>query len=185
MKLNLGCGTNRKPGWHNVDNYRTCEPDELFDLERFPWPWADGSAEEVLFNHSLEHMGQAPAVFIGIMRELWRVCAPAALIQINVPDPRHDNFMSDPTHVRPVTLGMLNLFSQRFNRQWIADGAANTPLGLIHGVDFEVESHDRVFEQPWAALRENNQITEADLDDAARKFNNVIRMHRFLLVAIK
>ena len=185
MKLNLGCGMNRKTDWHNVDKYPNCNPDELVDLERFPWPWRDGSADEVLFNHSLEHMGQAPDVFIGIMRELWRVCAPAALVQINVPDHRHDHFFGDPTHVRPVTFEMLNLFNQRLNRQWIDAGAANTPLGLIHEINFEVESHVRILEEPWATMHQTKQITVADVDAAARKYNNVVQAHHFLLVAIK
>ena len=176
---------NRKAGWHNVDKYAVCRPDEIVDLESFPWPWADSSAEEVLFNHSLEHMGQSPDAFIGIMRELWRVCTPGALVQINVPDPRHDNFIGDPTHVRPVTAGMLALFSQRANRQWAADGAANSPLALIHGIDFELENHERAFEEPWASLVAQGRMGEAELEEAVRRHNNVVRSHRFLLVAIK
>jgi hypothetical protein len=185
MKLNLGCGLNRKEGWHNVDKYGVCQPDEVVDLERFPWPWPDASAGEVLFNHSLEHMGQSADVFIGIMRELWRVCAPGALIQINVPDPRNDNFIDDPTHVRPVTEGVLSLFSQSLNRLWASKQAANTPLGLIHGIDFEIENHHRDLEEPWASLLKDGRIGEAEVEEAVRRYNNVIRAHRFLLVAIK
>jgi hypothetical protein len=185
MKLNLGCGHHRKPGWRNVDRYPACGPDELVDLERFPWPWPDGAAHEVLFNHSLEHMGQSADVFIGIMRELWRVCAPGALVQINVPDPRHDNFLGDPTHVRPVTLGVLSLFSQRLNQKWIAESASNTPLGLIHGIDFEVETHERFFAEPWATMRAQGRIAEDEIEAAVLRFNNVIVSHAFLLVAVK
>lgn len=185
MKLNLGCGVNHKVGWHNVDRYASCKPDELVDLERLPWPWADSCAHEVLFNHSLEHMGQASDVFIGIMRELWRVCAPGALVQINVPDPRHDDYLGDPTHVRPITNHVINLFSQRLNRSWAATGAANTPLGMIHGIDFEIENHEMILDEPWSTMHEQGKITPADLADAVRRFNNVIRANKFLVIAIK
>lgn len=185
MKLNLGCGLNPKDGWHNVDKFDACRPDEAVDLERLPWPWPDNSAHEVLFNHSLEHMGQDPDVFIGIMRELWRVCAPGALVQINVPDPRHDHFIGDPTHVRPVTEGMLSLFSQSLNRRLAEMGAANSPLGLIHGIDFEIENHERIFDEPWAGMIAAGRIGEAELNDAVRRYNNVVSSHKFLLVAIK
>jgi hypothetical protein len=185
MKLNLGCGLNHKPGWHNVDRYAACRPDEAVNLELFPWPWPDNCAEEVLFNHSLEHMGQSSDAFIGIMRELWRVCAPAALVQINVPDPRHDNYLGDPTHVRPVTPGVLSLFSQSYNRLWEKEGAANSPLGLIHGIDFEIENHQRTYEEPWAGLWAQGRITEQQLEEAVSRYNNVIRSHSILLVAIK
>jgi hypothetical protein len=185
MKLNLGCGLNAKPGWHNVDRYPACKPDAVVDLEVLPWPWADGVATEVLFHHSLEHMGQSAEVFIGIMRELWRVCAPGALVQINVPDVRHDNFLGDPTHVRPISIGVLNLFSQRLNRMVADQGGANSPLGLMHGIDFEIESHERILDDAWSAQYEAGQLGEAAIEEAARRYNNVFKEHRFLLIAIK
>ena len=117
MKLNLGCGPKRLAGWVNVDKSPAFQPDAVVDLERFPWPWPDSSAEEVLLNHVLEHLGQSPDTFIGVMRELWRVCKPGAKVRVNVPDPRHESFLGDPTHVRPVTLDTLALFSQAFNRR--------------------------------------------------------------------
>ena len=185
MKLNLGCGLNGKEGWHNVDAHAACKPDQVVNLETLPWPWPDNSATEVLFNHSLEHMGQAPEVFLGIMRELWRVCAPGALVGINVPDPRHDNFIGDPTHVRRITVETLHLFSQRFNRHCAEVGAANSPLGLMHGVDFEVESHEQVLDPYWAARRDGGEIDDTELARAMRTYNNVVSEHRFMLVAIK
>ena len=181
----MGCGTNRFPEWHNVDRYAECGPDEVVDLERFPWPWPDGCADEVMFHHSLEHLGQAPDVFVGVMRELWRVSAPGARVAIHVPDPRHDDFLGDPTHVRPITIDMLGLFSQTFNRECARSGAPNTPLGLIHGIDFEVDSHQRVFDAPWVQMLEQGKITTAELEQSAMKFNNVVREHRFVLVALK
>ena len=71
------------------------KPDQVVDLERFPWPWPDSSADEVLLNHVLEHLGQHPDTFIGVMKELWRVCAPGARVRVHVPDPRHEHFLGD------------------------------------------------------------------------------------------
>jgi hypothetical protein len=56
VKPNLDCGENKLPGYCNVDKYG--EPDPRFDLETVPWPWADGSIDEIAMSHSLEHMGQ-------------------------------------------------------------------------------------------------------------------------------
>ena len=116
MKLNLGCGPKRMAGWVNVDKAAAFRPDQVVDLEEFPWPWPDASVDEILLNHVLEHLGQAPDSFIGVMKELWRVCKPGAPVRVHVPDPRHESFLGDPTHVRPVTLDTLALFSQAFNR---------------------------------------------------------------------
>jgi hypothetical protein len=70
MKFNMGCGHNRIPGYVNVDAFAACEPDEVFDLEQTPWPWPSGCAEEVLFIHSLEHMGADAKVFLAIIQEI-------------------------------------------------------------------------------------------------------------------
>ncbi|HVC12183.1 MAG TPA: hypothetical protein VNE59_11135 [Burkholderiales bacterium] len=185
LRLNLGCGANRMAGWVNVDREASLAPDQVVDLERFPWPWPDDSADEVLLNHVLEHLGATPAGFIGVMKELWRVCRGGARIQVNVPDPRHDDFLGDPTHVRPVTLDTLGLFSQRFNREALAAGGPNTPLGLIHGVNFEVEEHERVLDEPWRARCAAGELDGEALERALRHYVNVVREHRFRLVALK
>jgi hypothetical protein len=185
MKLNLGCGPKRLPGWVNVDKAPMFRPDELVDLETFPWPWPDSSAEEILLNHVLEHLGQSPEAFIGVMQEMWRVCRPGAQVRVHVPDPRHESFIADPTHVRPVTLDTLALFSQAFNRKTMTDGAANTPLGLMHGIDFDISSHDVLFDEPWRGKLERGEITPEQANEAARMYLNVIQEHRFVLKALK
>ena len=37
MRLNLGCGNSKIPGWTNVDKIGACSPDQVVDLEAFPW----------------------------------------------------------------------------------------------------------------------------------------------------
>ena len=59
MKLNMGCGHNKREGYVNVDMSPVCNPDVVWDLETLPWPWQDNSVDGVLFNHSLEHLGQS------------------------------------------------------------------------------------------------------------------------------
>src|SRR5262249_3713552 len=136
IKLNLGCGANHFAGYVNVDKFGN--PDVRHDLETFPWPWPDNSVSEVMLVHVLEHLGQQTNVYLKIMQEMYRICEPEARIHIIVPHFRHDNFFDDPTHVRAVTPLGLALFSQKLNREWIAMGAANSPLGIYLGIDFEV-----------------------------------------------
>ena len=185
MKLNFGCGPKRVAGWVNVDKAAAFQPDQVVDLESFPWPWPDSSAEEVLLNHVLEHLGQAPEAFIGVMKELWRVSMPGAQVRVHVPDPRHESFLGDPTHVRPVTLDTLALFSQAFNRRTMAEGAANTPLGVMYGIDFDIASHEIVYDEPWRGRLARKEITSEQAGEAARTYLNVVQEHRFVLVARK
>ncbi len=140
LKLNLGCGQNLLAGYVNVDKHGS--PDVKHDLEVFPWPWATSSVDEVVLNHVLEHLGATADVFIGIMKELYRVCRPEGIVRIAVPHPRHDHFIGDPTHVRVVTPAMLSLFSKANCRRWAEQGAANSPLALYHDVDFAIVQRD-------------------------------------------
>ena len=94
--FNMGCRHNKFAGQINVDSAPACEPDVVHDLENLPWPWETSVADLVVFNHSLEHMGWNPRIFLGMMQELYRICKPGAEIYVNVPHPRHDHFLSDP-----------------------------------------------------------------------------------------
>ncbi len=58
MKINMGCSTRKLEGYVNLDGEDTFAPDVVHDLESFPWPFDDNAAEEVVFNHVLEHLGE-------------------------------------------------------------------------------------------------------------------------------
>jgi hypothetical protein len=123
----------------------------------------------------LEHLGEQTGVFLSIVREMYRVCRDGARIEITVPHPRSDDFLGDPTHVRPITAQMLELFSQRLNREWAGLEAANTPLGLILGVDFEIESTAHALNPLWQDKLSSGALDNMEIALAARQYNNVIR----------
>ena len=57
-----------------------------------------------------------------------------------MPYPRHEDFLSDRKHVRPITVLVLSIFNQKLNRDFQKIGAGNSPLGLIHNVNFNIEN---------------------------------------------
>ncbi|MCC7275589.1 MAG: hypothetical protein IT561_23165 [Alphaproteobacteria bacterium] len=185
MKLNLGCGMRKLDGHLNVDASPHCEPDLLVDLEVLPWPFETSSAEEIVMSHVLEHLGQAPAVYLGIIKELYRVCRPDALVRVVVPHPHHDDFLTDPTHVRPITLQGLEMFSRKKIREGQARGAATTPLALMLDVDFEVVSAEAQPVEPWLTRLRKREISPQDLAYAARTYRNVIGATSIVLRALK
>lgn len=183
--FNMGCGLRKMPGYVNVDSAPEAEPDEVWDLEQTPWPWADDCAEQVLFIHSLEHMGGDPKVFLAIMKELYRILQPGGTAHIRVPHPRHDHFLGDPTHVRAVTPEMLKLFDRRKNIAWRDGGYSNTPLALYTGVDFELTETRIILEAAIDTALKDGSLSRADVETMLRERNNIATEYRFTLVARK
>ena len=185
LKLNLGCGHSHLDGWVNVDKHPTPSCDQIVDLEILPWPWPDNSVDEILLNHVLEHLGGWSDLYLGIIKEIWRVCNNRALVSITVPHTRHDHFLSDATHVRAITWEGLCMFSQEENQKWIATGSATTPLGIQIGVDFHMEGATLVLDEPWAKRQREGTITDEELHFAAKHYNNVIMEIKMSLRALK
>ena len=111
MKLNLGSGLKRYDGYLNVDYDPLVNPDYIVDIEKGDLPFEDNSVDAVIAHHILEHIGEN---FLHFMQELYRVCKDGAIIDIEVPHHRHENFFGDPTHKRPITVEMLKKFSKKY-----------------------------------------------------------------------
>lgn len=183
MKLNLGCGHERLEGWVNVD--KAGEPEVRCDLEQFPWPWGDSTVSEVRLHHVLEHLGETTAVYLGVLKELYRVCADGARVHITVPHPRHDDFLIDPTHVRPILAESFQLLSKRRCLDWKARGVANTPLALYLDVDFEVEQASHTLDPLWQAQLASGKMKPEELSAMAQQVNNVIKQTDVELRVVK
>jgi len=185
MKLNMGCGARKEPGFLNVDITRDCSPDVIWDMEKTPWPWESNSTDSVLFSHSLEHVGADPQVFKEIIQELYRVCTNGAEVLIRVPHPRHDDFLTDPTHVRAITSGTFSMLSRRQNEAWIKVGSGHTPLAFYWGVDFEIKKVEYNPDEPFRTQFMEGKISSEQLAVVARERNNVIKEISISLAVLK
>lgn len=185
MKFNMGSGLNRQAGYVNVDSAAASQPDEVWNLEVTPWPWPDSCAEEIVFNHSLEHMGGDPQVFLAIMKEIYRIAAPGAVVRIHAPHPRHDNFLGDPTHVRPITPQMLELFDRLLNEAWRKASAANTPLSFYLDVDFELRRREVLVDEPYRSRLMSGEMSAPQVQELLKTQYNIAHEFRIELVAHK
>ncbi|GFO68528.1 hypothetical protein GMLC_21070 [Geomonas limicola] len=183
MWLNLGCGLRPLPGYLNVDRFG--KPDLRHDLETFPWPWPDNSVSKVLMIHVLEHLGRDPEIFRRIIQELYRVCCDRAQIHLVVPHPKHDTFLSDPTHVRPISEETLYLLSRAKNLEFLRAGASNSCLALEWEVNFELTDIIYHFDARWKARRASGAISTEELLEAVLNHNNVIEMLEMTLTVDK
>ena len=183
LKLNLGCGEKRIPGYINVDKYGS--PDIKHDLESFPWPWETNSVSDILLIHVLEHLGKDVETYFGIFKEMYRICNNGAKIKIIVPHFRHQFFYDDPTHVRVVTPLGLQLFSQKLNKLWVKQGIANSPLGLYLDINFELKKTVIKPSEDWFRLHPDKNVNVTLLQQESNIYNNLIEQYEMLLEVVK
>lgn len=186
MKYNMGCGDDIREGWVNIDKFAHDFTVKKWDLERTPWPINGNTADEMLWNHSLEHVGQSPGVFCRIMQEIYRVCCDGAKVHINVPHPLSFDFLGDPTHVRAVTPEMLALFSTANCFQWAKSHAANSRLAVYYNVDFELaEPPTYVLTEYWHNYVKEQKASQNEIEMLMRTHFNVVKEIRMVLTVIK
>lgn len=108
LRLNIGSGRQRLPGFLSVDNNDNAgEIDVAHDLDRLPWPFEEGSVAEVVMDHSLEHLEDT----IGVIQELYRICADGARIEIRAP--HFSCAWFHPGHRRAIGVGLFDHFDPR------------------------------------------------------------------------
>uniref|UniRef100_A0A6M3L8X1 Putative methyltransferase n=1 Tax=viral metagenome TaxID=1070528 RepID=A0A6M3L8X1_9ZZZZ len=96
MKLNLGCGTDIREKYFNVDRFKLPGVNFIHDLSIAPWPFGNDSVDEILMYHVLEHLPDT----VEAMEELWRILKPGGRAYIRVPFWNSAGAFGDPTHKR-------------------------------------------------------------------------------------
>lgn len=98
MKLDLGCGQNKKDGFVGVDCRNFKGVDKVADLTK-KWPWKNGSVEEVHCSHFIEHLTAAERIHFA--NELHRVLKPGGKCTLIVPHWASCRAYGDLTHQWP------------------------------------------------------------------------------------
>lgn len=191
IKLHLGSGHKRYKGYINVDYDEHCKPDVVLNLEKDNFPWEDNSVSGVIAHHVFEHLGDG---YFHFLQELYRVCENGALIDVVVPHHRHDYFLNDPTHKRPITVDGMLLFSKKHNQYCIDINDGSSKLGMFYNVDFEiVETNFKLDENNpllknymsmAKQLKEGTQ-EQKEFEAMVRERNNIISETHFKLKVIK
>lgn len=104
-KLNLGCGTDIREGWVNLDSADLPGVDVVHDLSVLPLPFEDGRFSEVLCQDVLEHVDYPP-----VLRELHRVMVPGGRLKISSPHFTSVAFYIDPTHKTAFSIDTFGFF---------------------------------------------------------------------------
>ena len=84
LRINIGCGAYKLPGFVNLDQDPACAPDLVATVPPLPFP--DGAAAEVWLCHVLEHYDYAGGQ--ALLADCARVLAPGGQLGVVVPDTR-------------------------------------------------------------------------------------------------
>jgi predicted SAM-dependent methyltransferase len=110
IRLDLGCGDRREPGFLGVDIVAGDQVDVVCDLFVLPWPWEDESIDEVRIQHFIEHVPDLPM----FMNELWRIMKVGAKCVVVAPYLKNHRAWQDPTHKQFISEWSFLYY----NRQW-------------------------------------------------------------------
>lgn len=135
MKLDLGCGPNKKEGFIGLDSIAFLGVDHVLKLGTDALPFGDGSVDEAHASHFIEHLTAVERC--QLFNELYRVMKPGAKATIIVPHWGSNRAYGDPTHQWPP-IG--EMFFSYLLREWRLSQAphsdkSNWPQG--YDCDFE------------------------------------------------
>lgn len=119
IKIDIGCGENKKKGYIGIDKYKGREVDYIIDLEKEKLPFENDSVDAIYCSHTLEHINN----IFWLMEECYRILKPQSKFHIIVPYFRSRIAFQDPAHVRFFTEATFkkyfgsNYLSQYYNNQ--------------------------------------------------------------------
>jgi len=130
LRLDLGCGKNKKEGFHGVDSIAFEGVDTVLDLGTGAWPWADNSVEEAHCSHFVEHLDAKERIHF--VNELFRVLKPQAKATVITPHGFSGRAFGDLTHKWPP---VHEFWFYYLSKDW---RATNAPHNNFYTCDFNV-----------------------------------------------
>jgi SAM-dependent methyltransferase len=180
-RLNMGCGFSKVYGFVNADKSKLCNPDDVVDFEKFPYPYKDDEFDHIFAKDILEHLGDTSEEFIKVIQEMYRITTNGGIWEIQVPHWRCDLAIDDPTHKRLITLAMFNLFDKNKVLQKLKNKGPETPLAFEYDIDIEVCDVQFELLPHWKQLVESKKVNQEQLNDALNTLNNVAEYMRVLI----
>lgn len=105
VKLNLGCGTDIKQNFINIDKYKLSGVDIVHDIEE-KLPFKDNFVSEIYCKDVLEHID-----YPKVLKECHRILKYGGKIIIEVPHFTSRNNFIDPTHKHMFSIRTFEFFT--------------------------------------------------------------------------
>ena len=93
LRIDLGCGTKKPPGFIGVDRYPLAGVDVVADMNRI-LPFRDDSVDLLLASHSLEHVEK----LLATIQEVYRICKHGTQLCIIAPYSEQKLNWANPYH---------------------------------------------------------------------------------------
>lgn len=121
VKLDIGCGSNKKEGFVGVDRIAFDGVDLVHNVGQGALPYEDTTVDEIHASHFVEHLPVEERIFF--FNDIYRVLKPGAKATIVVPHYASGRAYGDPTHVWPP----VSEFSFYYlNKKWRLENAPHT-----------------------------------------------------------
>ncbi len=158
LKLNVGCGTDYKPGWVNIDNNSDNNIQKLdlnWDL-RNPLPFKDGTIDFIFNEHFMEHL--TPDEGIKANKDFLRVLKTGGVLRIATPDLAEvvDEYLNLPLSKNPSI--------KRYNMEFIKTPAELLNMGFSwwgHKWLYDLEELERRLKEAGAKKMTRCQLKQS------------------------
>ena len=121
MKIDLGCGKNKIPGYTGVDSIDFPDVDIKEDALTYLKVLLDESIKFINMSHFLEHLDADYRV--NLFNEIYRVLVPEGVVFVTCPSFECASAYGDPTHKWPP-ISFWTFFY--LNREWRENNAPHT-----------------------------------------------------------
>ncbi len=108
--LDVGAGPWKYPGSISIDSNLEVNPDVLWDLNNYPWPFNDNEFDIVYSSHCLEHLEDPKKA----LEEIWRISKSNAKLILIVPHFSSRLAWWDIEHKRAFSIGLLHSFTEEY-----------------------------------------------------------------------
>jgi predicted SAM-dependent methyltransferase len=171
--LNLGCGSDIRSGYVNLDVSPLPGVDVVHNLAKLPYPFEDNRFDEIVAFNILEHLPDT----IGVLEELWRISRPGGVLHVRIPYWNSLDGITDPTHVRWFNQYTFQFFDPTHPRC--------QRRGYYTPARFRITDEAFFTRVPGRYVRVSNAALKGVLAVGAHYLCNVIRMLEYRLTAIK